>query len=294
MIGAPAQRAARDVGGTRAVRGTRAQSLETLETLAAAGTMVRAADGASRMQTGLGVNNPSDLRRRQYAGPADPPEPIGISRSRSVDPVAATDGFLARDLGQRPLPRVWEEMKRFTAGRGPDTRDEVWFVEHSAIFTLGLNGNAAHVLDAGDVPVLKVDRGGQVTYHGPGQLVAYTLLDLARLKLGVRGLVEALEWAVVDTAAEYGVEAQGRRDAPGVYVDGCKLAALGLKISRRCSYHGIALNVDMDLEPFSRINPCGFEALPVTDLKSLCGVDDIGQVRSDLERNLGIRLSGRQ
>ena len=205
---------------------------------------------------------------------------------------AVNDGFVERVLGQRPLPAVWEEMKRFTAERSPDTRDEVWFVEHPPIFTLGLNGNAAHVLDAGDIPVLKVDRGGQVTYHGPGQLVAYTLLDLARLKLGIRGLVEALERAVVDTAAEYGVEAQGRRDAPGVYVDGCKLAALGLKISRQCSYHGIALNVDMDLEPFSRINPCGFEALPVTDLGSLCGVGDIERVRGDLERNLRVRLRG--
>ena len=202
------------------------------------------------------------------------------------------DGFAARDLGQRPLPAVWEEMKRFTAGRNRETRDEVWFVEHPAIYTLGLNGNAAHVLDAGDIPVLKVDRGGQVTYHGPGQLVAYTLLDLARLKLGIRGLVEALERAVVDTAAEYGVEAQGRRDAPGVYVDGCKLAALGLKISRQCSYHGIALNVNMNLEPYSRINPCGFEALPVTDLRSLCGVGDIERVRGDLERNLRVRLRG--
>ena len=204
---------------------------------------------------------------------------------------AVVDGFVARVLGQRPLPAVWEEMKRFTAERSRDTRDEVWFVEHPAIFTLGLNGNAAHILDAGDIPVLKIDRGGQVTYHGPGQLVAYTLLNLARLKLGIRGLVEALERAVVDTAAEYGVQARGRRDAPGVYVDGCKLAALGLKISRQCSYHGIALNVDMDLEPFSRIDPCGFEALPVTDLRSLCGVGDMERVRRDLERNLRIQLA---
>ena len=203
---------------------------------------------------------------------------------------AVADGFVGRVLGQRPLPAVWEEMKRFTAERSRDTRDEVWFVEHPAIYTLGLNGNAAHILDAGDIPVLKVDRGGQVTYHGPGQLVAYTLLDLARLKLGIRSLVENLERAVVDTAAEYGIEARGRRDAPGVYVDGCKLAALGLKISRQCSYHGIALNVDMDLEPFSRINPCGFEALPVTDLSTLGATMDMGRVREDLERNLRVRL----
>ena len=203
---------------------------------------------------------------------------------------AVVDGFVGRVLGQRPLPAVWEEMKRFTAERSRDTRDEVWFVEHPAIFTLGLNGNAAHILDAGDIPVLKVDRGGQVTYHGPGQLVAYTLLDLARLKLGIRSLVETLERAVVDTAAEYGIEARGRRDAPGVYVDGFKLAALGLKISRQCSYHGIALNVDMDLEPFSRINPCGFKALPVTDLSTLGVTVDMGRVLEDLERNLRVRL----
>ena len=203
---------------------------------------------------------------------------------------SGVDGFVGRVLGQRPLPAVWEEMKRFTAERSRDTRDEVWFVEHPAIFTLGLNGNAAHILDAGDIPVLKVDRGGQVTYHGPGQLVAYTLLDLARLKLGIRSLVETLERAVVDTAAEYGIEARGRRDAPGAYVDGFKLAALGLKISRQCSYHGIALNVDMDLEPFSRINPCGFEALPVTDLSTLGVTVDMGRVLEDLERNLRVRL----
>ena len=203
---------------------------------------------------------------------------------------AVVDGFVGRVLGLRPLPAVWEEMKRFTAERSRDTRDEVWFVEHPAIFTLGLNGNAAHILDAGDIPVLKVDRGGQVTYHGPGQLVAYTLLDLARLKLGIRSLVEALERAVVDTAAEYGIEACGRVDAPGVYVDGRRLAALGLKISRQCSYHGIALNVDMDLEPFSRINPCGFEALAVTDLSTLGVTVDMGRVLEDLERNLRVRL----
>ena len=183
-------------------------------------------------------------------------------------------------------------MKRFTAERAEDTRDEVWFVEHPPIFTLGLNGDAAHVLEAGDIPVLKIDRGGQVTYHGPGQLVAYTLLDLGRLKLGIRGLVEALERAVADTVAAYGIEARGRRDAPGVYVEGRKLAALGLKISRQCSYHGIALNVDMDLEPFSRINPCGFEALAVTDLRSLGVGADMGRVRENLERKLRVRLAG--
>ena len=204
---------------------------------------------------------------------------------------AVANGFVGRILGYRPLPVVWEEMKRFTARRDTGTPDEVWFAEHPAIFTLGLNGDANHVLHPADIPVLKIDRGGQVTYHGPGQLVAYTLLNLTRLKLDVRSLVEALERAVIDTVAEYGIAAYGRRDAPGVYVDGCKLAALGLKISRQCSYHGLALNVDMDLEPFSRINPCGFESLPVTQVSALCGVADIATVRGDLERNLQARLA---
>ena len=201
------------------------------------------------------------------------------------------NGFVGRRLGRRPLPAVWKEMKRFTAARCADTPDEVWFVEHPAVITLGLNADPAHVLDAGTIPVVKVDRGGQVTYHGPGQLVAYTLLDLARLKLGVRGLVQTLEYAVIDTVAEYGIEAYGRRDAPGIYVNGCKLAALGLKISRQCSYHGIALNVCMDLGPFQRIDPCGFEALAVTQLSDLCGVVNLARVREDLERNLKTRLA---
>ena len=141
--------------------------------------------------------------------------PSAYSPRRARTASAADDGLVARVLGRRPLPAVWEEMKRFTAGRGPETRDEVWFVEHPPIFTLGLNGNAAHVLNAGDIPVLKIDRGGQVTYHGPGQLVAYTLLDLGRLKLGIRGLVEALERAVVDTAAGYGIEARGAARCAG-------------------------------------------------------------------------------
>ncbi len=199
--------------------------------------------------------------------------------------------FVHRDLGYQPLPEVWEDMKRFTAERTAATFDEVWFVEHPPIFTLGMNADRSHVLEPGDIQVLKIDRGGQVTYHGPGQLVAYALLDLGRLKMSVRGVVEALEGAVVDTAAVYGVEAYGKRDAPGVYVDGRKLAAIGLRIRRHCSYHGIAVNVDMDLEPFQRINPCGFQDLEVTQLAELCGVSDISRVRADLERSLEARLA---
>jgi len=188
-----------------------------------------------------------------------------------------------RDLGQQPLDAVWGEMQRFTDARTVDTLDEIWFVEHPPIFTLGLNAKEGHVLDAGEIPILRVDRGGQVTYHGPGQLVAYTLIDIKRRKLSVRSLVELLESAVIDTVARYGVEAHGRRDAPGVYVGEAKLAAVGLRVRRYCAYHGIAVNVSMDLEPFGRINPCGFEGLEVTQLSALCGVGSLSRVRADLE-----------
>ena len=183
-------------------------------------------------------------------------------------------------------------MKRFTDERDAETPDEVWFVEHPPIFTLGLNADPSHVLQPGDSPVMKIDRGGQVTYHGPGQLVAYLLMDLRRARLSVRGVVEALESAVIDTVATYGIEAYGRRDAPGVYCGVRKLAAVGLRIRRHCSYHGIAVNVAMDLEPFGRINPCGFEGLEVTQLSELCEVADVQRVRRDLEVMLGKRLLG--
>ena len=187
-----------------------------------------------------------------------------------------------RELGHQPLAAVWDEMQRFTDARTPDTPDEVWFVEHPSIFTLGLNARESHIIDPGDIPVLRIDRGGQVTYHGPGQLVAYTLIDLKRRRLTVRALVELLESVVIDTVARYGVEARGRRDAPGVYVGHSKLAALGLRVRRYCAYHGIAINVAMDLAPFGRINPCGFEGLEVTQLRDLCGIDSLDRVRADL------------
>ncbi|TDJ47135.1 MAG: lipoyl(octanoyl) transferase LipB [Gammaproteobacteria bacterium] len=198
--------------------------------------------------------------------------------------------FVCRDLGLQPLPAVWADMKRFTDERDAETPDEVWFVEHPSIFTLGLNGDRSHLLMPGKIPILQIDRGGQVTYHGPGQLVVYPLLDLKRLKISVRGLVQALEAAVIDTVASYGIEAYGRRDAPGVYVGGRKLAAIGLRIRRHCSYHGIAINVDMDLEPFQRINPCGFENLEVTRLSELSTVQELSKLRRDLEPQLHLRL----
>lgn len=173
---------------------------------------------------------------------------------------------------------VWRDMQTFTQQRDPATTDQVWLLEHRPVFTLGMNGRHEHVLDAGSIPLVDIDRGGQVTYHGPGQLVAYVLVDLSRLGIGVRGLVTALEQSVVDWLQTCGITAAARRDAPGVYVDGAKIAALGLRIRRGCSYHGLALNVDMDLSPFGRINPCGYAGLPVTQTRDL-GIDlDVEQV----------------
>jgi len=190
------------------------------------------------------------------------------------------------------MPEVWAEMRRFTDERGPETRDAVWFVEHSPVFTLGLSADPAHLIDPADIPVVQTDRGGQVTFHGPGQLVCYALVELKRRGLSVRGLVQALESAVIDTAARYGIEAYARRDAPGVYVGGRKLAAVGLRVRRGCSYHGMAVNVNMDLEPFSRIHPCGFAGLEVTQLADLCEVDTVARFRADLAPQLVARLAG--
>jgi lipoyl(octanoyl) transferase len=183
-----------------------------------------------------------------------------------------------RRLGKVDYESTWRDMQRFTDARTPATRDEIWFLEHPPVFTLGMNGRPEHVLAPGDIPVVQVDRGGQVTYHGPGQLVVYPLLDLRRLGLGVRELVMRLENAVIELAASYGVEAVGRRDAPGVYVGGKKLASIGLRVRRGCSYHGLALNVVNDLEPFSRINPCGFEGLQVVKVAELAAVGRFEEV----------------
>jgi lipoyl(octanoyl) transferase len=160
-------------------------------------------------------------------------------------------------------------MQAFTQQRDAATPDQLWLLEHQPVFTLGMNGKRRHVLDAGEIPLVEIDRGGQVTYHGPGQLVAYVLLDLRRLNIGVRGLVSALEQSVVDWLLACRVNASTRPDAPGVYVDGAKVAALGLRVRRGCSYHGLALNVDMDLAPFARINPCGYAGMPVTQTRAL-------------------------
>jgi lipoyl(octanoyl) transferase len=183
-------------------------------------------------------------------------------------------------------------MQRFTNHRGPGTRDEIWLLEHPPVFTLGLNADPAHLLAPGDIPVLRVDRGGQVTYHGPGQVVAYVMVDVRRANLGVRELVTRLERAVIDTVGDYGIQAECRRDAPGVYVGGAKLASVGLRIRRGASYHGIALNVAMDLEPFSRINPCGYAGLRVTQVADLGGPADTKKIAGDLGPRLRSAVLG--
>jgi len=190
---------------------------------------------------------------------------------------------LARHLGTVEYEPAWRRMQAFTETRSAAQADEIWFLEHPPVFTLGLNGSREHLLAPGDIPVVQVDRGGQVTYHGPGQLVVYPLLDLGRSGLGVRALVCVLERAVIRCVADYGIKAVGSREAPGVYVEGRKLASIGLRIRRNCSYHGLALNVAMDLEPFHRINPCGFQGLELTQLSTLGVTHDLRRVAVDLE-----------
>ena len=191
-----------------------------------------------------------------------------------------------KHLGLVDYEPVWRDMQTYTDRRNGESDDQIWFLQHPPVYTLGLNGSDEHLLAPGNIPVVNIDRGGQVTYHGPGQLVVYPLINLRRQGLGVRELISALENAVIDVAADYGVVAQARTDAPGVYVDGRKLASLGLRIRRGCSYHGLAFNIDMDLEPFGRINPCGFQNLEVTQLSDLGGPSDPDEVASALEGHL--------
>ncbi|HEU4590235.1 MAG TPA: lipoyl(octanoyl) transferase LipB [Steroidobacteraceae bacterium] len=176
---------------------------------------------------------------------------------------------LVRWLGRVEYEPTWREMQRITDTRDASTPDEIWLLEHPPVFTQGLNGNPSHVLAAGDIPVVQIDRGGQVTYHGPGQLVVYPLIDIRRAGLGVRDLVTALERAVIDYCASLGISAECRKNAPGVYFAGKKIASVGLRIRRGASYHGLAFNVNMDLEPFQRINPCGYAGLQMTQLAEL-------------------------
>ena len=176
---------------------------------------------------------------------------------------------LIRNLGLQDYETTWQDMQRFTQERNADTADELWIVEHCPVYTLGLNGKREHLLNTGNIPVINSDRGGQVTYHAPGQLIIYTLLDIKRLNLGVRQLVTILEQAMISALAEYGVIAVSRADAPGVYVNDKKIGSIGLRIKKNCSYHGLSLNNDMDLRPFDYINTCGYSDLKVTQLADL-------------------------
>lgn len=194
--------------------------------------------------------------------------------------------IIVKHLGLVDYLPTWQAMRDFTARRGPETPDEIWLLQHPPVYTLGLNGKPEHLPKSTPIPVIKVDRGGQVTYHGSGQIVAYLLLDMRRLKIGVRELVRKMEQAVIDLLSDYGIAAEGRVSAPGVYVKDSKIAALGLKIRNGCCYHGIAFNVDMDLRPFHAINPCGYPGLRVTQTRDL-GIADSLEILSDkLAQNL--------
>jgi len=195
-----------------------------------------------------------------------------------------------RELGCRPYLETWQAMRAFTDRRGARTPDELWLLEHPPVYTQGLAGKPEHVLDAGDIPVIQTDRGGQITYHGPGQLVAYPLLDLDRLGLGIRSLVAMLETVTIELLAGLGVSGQRKEGAPGVFVDGAKIASIGMKVRRGCTFHGLAFNIAMDLSPFARINPCGFAGQPMTRLADIvddpAGENDVEAVGRLLARRL--------
>jgi lipoyl(octanoyl) transferase len=193
---------------------------------------------------------------------------------------------IRRRLGRVRYEPTWRAMQAFNAARGPETPDQLWLVEHPPVFTLGLAGRREHVLDPGAIPVVATDRGGQVTYHGPGQALVYPLLDLRRLGLGVKELVRRLEQAAIDTLAGHGIAAERRAGMPGVYVAGAKIAAIGLRIARGCSYHGLALNVDADLAPFARIDPCGYPGLASTRMADLGVRDSMAAVQQTLADRL--------
>ncbi len=199
-----------------------------------------------------------------------------------------------RELGRQPYEPVWRAMQRYTDARGEATGDEIWLVEHDPVFTLGQAGKPEHVLAAGDIPVIHVDRGGQVTYHGPGQIVAYPLFDLKRLKVGVREYVCRIEQSMIDTLAEWNIHAERKPGAPGVYVAGAKVGALGIRVRRGCTFHGLAFNIAMDLEPWRRINPCGYQGLQVTTLADLGGPSGMEAVKpvllAHMAKQFGLEL----
>lgn len=195
-----------------------------------------------------------------------------------------------RQLGLEEYSSVFEEMRNFTTQRDSDTVDEMWCLQHPAVFTLGANADPQHILSRSEIPIIQSDRGGQVTYHGPGQAIIYLLVDLRRKSIGVKRLVSLIEQSVVELLAEYGINSQARTDAHGVYVDGAKIASLGLRVHSGCSYHGLALNVDMDLTPFSLINPCGLPGMAVTQLKDHGVAESVQMVSDKLIIKLGSNL----
>ena len=202
----------------------------------------------------------------------------------------ATDVLSVYHLGRQPFATTWAAMEAYTNSRGDDGADQLWLLEHDPVYTLGQAGKPEHVLAAGDIPVLRTNRGGQVTYHGPGQIVAYPLIDLRRRKLGVREFVCRIEQGLIDTLATWDIPAQRRAGAPGVYVREAKIGALGLRVRHGCSFHGMALNVALDLEPFSRINPCGYEGLQVTSVLDCGGPGSLETVGSVLVGKLAAQL----
>lgn len=197
-----------------------------------------------------------------------------------------TDKIIIRWLGMQEYLPCWEAMRTFTDQRNPHTPDEIWVLEHPPVFTQGQNGKSEHLLSPGDIPVIPIDRGGQVTYHGPGQLVVYTLIDIQRKKYNVRQFVTLIEEAVIGLLAEHHIKAIAKRDAPGIYVNQEKICSIGLRIRRYCSYHGLALNINMDLEPFSRINPCGFPHLKMTTLSNLIDAPVFNSIGKQLTNQL--------
>ena len=204
--------------------------------------------------------------------------------------MAPQQPLVIRQLGRYAYVPVWQAMQDFTDKRDENTKDEIWVVQHDPVFTQGQAGKEEHLLFPGDIPVVKVDRGGQVTYHGPGQIVVYVLLNLKRRKVGIRELVTHIENAIIKTLQHYDIEAAAKPDAPGVYVDGKKIASLGLRVRKGCTFHGLALNVDMDLEPFSRINPCGYAGLEMVQCTDFASAQQLAPIEQQLVDHLSTLL----
>ena len=202
--------------------------------------------------------------------------------------------LIVRQLGRQRYMPIWQKMQDFTDTRDENTPDEIWLVEHESVFTQGQAGKDEHLLAPGDIEVIKVDRGGQVTYHGPGQQMMYVLFNLRRLKIGVRELVTWLEECIIESLAEYGIDAYAKADAPGVYVNDSKIASLGLRVRRGCSFHGLALNVNMDLSPFLRINPCGYAGMNMVQTKELNGPQNLEAAGQGLVKHMIKKLNATQ